>query len=53
MVKIVSAFLLVMLFVVNSYGDVLFEMDQKGPSSDAASRSEGKVKGVEYKAGLL
>jgi len=45
MLKTTLALILVICFAVNSYGDVVFDMDQKEPGTGTTGRSEGKVKG--------
>ena len=45
MLKTTLALMFAIFFTVNSYGDVIFDMDQKDAGSETAGRSEGKVKG--------
>lgn len=45
MLKTTLSLIFAIFFAVNSYGDVIFDMDQKDPGNETAGRSEGKVKG--------
>ncbi len=56
MLRTIAALVLAVFFAINSYGDVVFDMDQKEPGTGTTGRSEGKVKGQNirldyYKAG--
>ena len=45
MIKTTLALILAIFFAVNSYGDVVFNMDQKELDTGTTNRFEGKVKG--------
>lgn len=49
MLKSSAAFLIVILFASYSYGDVIFDMDQKDSATDTTGRSEGRVKGKDIR----